>query len=203
MSRFFISVKRVKTEGEMRVSVFGGSQAQEGTHAYEDAKLLGGLLASAGHTVLTGGYMGTMEAVSKGAAENRGHVIGVTCEEIERWHRRTANRWVAEEWKRPTLLERLETLIRSADAALGLPGGPGTLAEVALMWNLMIVGSIEARPLVLVGQEWKLVLDCFLMQFNEFTPARQRSLLQFAAGPEDAILLLRGARSGRSTVPGV
>jgi len=29
--------------------------------------------------------MGTMEAVSRGAAEAGGHVIGVTCKDIERW----------------------------------------------------------------------------------------------------------------------
>lgn len=39
------------------------------------------MLAERGHIVLNGGYIGTMEAVSRGAAEAGGHVIGVTCEE--------------------------------------------------------------------------------------------------------------------------
>ena len=122
--------------------MFGGSQAHEGSDAYAEAQSLGNLLAQGGHIVLTGGYMGTMEAVSKGAAVAGGQVIGVTCEEIGRWHGRSANAWVAEEWKQTTLIQRLEVLIRSADAAMALPGGPGTLTEVALMWNLMIVGSL-------------------------------------------------------------
>ncbi len=67
----------------MRVSVFGGSQPKEGDAAYTEAQELGRLLAERGHTVLTGGYIGTMEAVSRGANEAGGHVIGVTCEDIE------------------------------------------------------------------------------------------------------------------------
>ena len=55
--------------------------------AYAEALALGELLAQRGHTVLTGGYMGTMEAVSDGAAAAGGHVIGVTCDEIGRFAR--------------------------------------------------------------------------------------------------------------------
>jgi len=51
---------------------------------------------------------GTMEAVSRGAAEAGGHVIGVTCEDIEKWRPIGANAWVKEEWRKKTLTERLE-----------------------------------------------------------------------------------------------
>ncbi len=68
----------------MRVAVFGGSAPQPGQPAYLEAQHLGEMLAKAGHEVVTGGYMGVMEAVSRGAAEAGGHVIGVTCKEIER-----------------------------------------------------------------------------------------------------------------------
>jgi hypothetical protein len=83
----------------MRVSVFGGSQPREGDEAYTEAQALGRLLAERGHTVLTGGYIGTMEAVSRGANKAGGHVIGVTCADIERWRPRAANQWVKEEIK--------------------------------------------------------------------------------------------------------
>ena len=146
------------------------------------------LLARRGHTVLTGGYMGTMEAVSRGAAEAGGHVIGVTCEEIGRWHGRTANTWVSEEWKQTTLIQRLEVLIRSADAAMALPGGPGTLAEIALMWNLMIVGSLPAeaadprRSRLGIGS-W----THSTQNLGEYSPAAQRRLLRFASTPAAAV----------------
>src|SRR5258708_16993147 len=78
----------------MKVSVFGGSQPKNGSAAYAEAQELGKLLAERGHVVLTGGYIGTMEAVSRGAAEAGGHVIGVTCEDIERWRAIDPNPWV-------------------------------------------------------------------------------------------------------------
>ncbi|HWQ84126.1 MAG TPA: hypothetical protein VN363_06135, partial [Anaerolineales bacterium] len=79
------------------ITVFGGSQIQPGMPDYLAAQRLGGLLAMAGHCVLTGGYIGAMEAVSRGAAEAGGHVIGVTCAEIEAWRPGKANAWVKEE----------------------------------------------------------------------------------------------------------
>src|SRR5512141_3350136 len=105
----------------MNVTVFGGAQPKEGSAAYEEARELGALIAGRGHTVLTGGYMGTMEAVSRGAAEAGGHVIGVTCAEIERWRPIGANRWVKEELRKETLMERIHALIHESDAALALP----------------------------------------------------------------------------------
>ncbi len=52
----------------MKVSVFGGSQLKENSMAYAEAQVLGKLLAERGHVILTGGYMGTMEAVSRGGS---------------------------------------------------------------------------------------------------------------------------------------
>ncbi len=108
----------------MRISVFGGSQPREGSPAYAEAIELGRLLAERGHTVLTGGYIGVMEAVSRGAKDAGGHVIGVTCEDIEDWRPIKANPWVMEELRRKTLQERLQTLIHEADAALPCPADP-------------------------------------------------------------------------------
>ena len=148
--------------------------------AYADAMALGEVLAHRGHTVLTGGYTGTMEAVSRGAAAAGGHVIGVTCDDIGRFHGRAANAWVMEERRCPTLLERLKGLIEGSDAAIALPGGPGTLAEIALTWNLMIVGSLPRRPLILVGEGWKRVWTEFYAQLSDYSPPAQRELLAFA-----------------------
>ena len=53
----------------MQVTIFGGTKPRPGETEYDDAVQLGRLLAESGHTVITGGYMGTMEAVSRGANE--------------------------------------------------------------------------------------------------------------------------------------
>jgi uncharacterized protein (TIGR00730 family) len=171
----------------MNITVFGGSQPKEGTTAYNEAIELGRLLAQRGHTVLTGGYIGTMEAVSRGASEAGGHVIGVTCEDIENWRKVAPNRWVKEERRWKTLLERIQGLIDGCDAALALPGGPGTLAEISLMWNLMVVESIHRRPLILIGSGWQSVLDQVFTQLDGYTPTHQRELLSFAKDIHTAI----------------
>lgn len=174
----------------MNITIFGGAQPQPGTPAYEEAYLLGKLLAEAGHAVLTGGYMGTMEAVSKGASEAGGHVIGVTCEEIENWRPIGANRWVKEERRTKTLMERLGALITGCDAAVALPGGPGTLTEISLMWNLMIVESLRRRPLALVGDGWQSVFDQFFRAFSTYTPRNPEEGLLFAKDVETAVKLI-------------
>lgn len=174
----------------MKISVFGGSYPQQGSAAYEQARELGRLLAEQGHTVLTGGYIGTMEAVSRGANEAGGHVIGVTCVQIENWRTIGANQWVKEEWRRESLIERLEVLITSCDAAMALPGGPGTLAEISVMWNMMIIGALERRPLILIGEGWNGVLKTFFEQLGPYCPPNQRELLRFAADAPAAVALL-------------
>lgn len=178
----------------MKISVFGGSQPQSGSNAYAEAFELGRSLAQLGHTVFTGGYMGTMEAVSRGAAESGGHVVGVTCAQIERWRNIGVNSWVSEEWKRETLMERLQTLIEACDVALALPGGPGTLTEISLTWNLMIVGALERRPLVLIGDAWRSVFSEVFLRLSDYIPNDQRVLLQFAADSMSAIEILKKMR---------
>jgi uncharacterized protein (TIGR00730 family) len=174
----------------MNITVFGGSQPKAGEASYAEAYELGKQLALAGHTVLTGGYIGTMEAVSRGANEAGGHVIGVTCEEIERWREVKHNAWVQEERRFATLQERLNELVLACDAAIALPGGPGTLTEIALTWNLMVVASIPSKPLILTGAGWKSVMESFYNSFNAYIPLNQRTLLLFAPDIQSAVKML-------------
>src|SRR5512134_1182158 len=174
----------------MKVSVFGGAQPKEGDAAYAEALELGRLLAQRGHTVLTGGYIGTMEAVSRGACEAGGHVIGVTCDDIETWRAVKPNSWVMEEIRKKTLVERLHALIHESDAAFALPGGAGTLTEITLMWNLMIVESLHRRPLILIGRGWQSTFDQFFKEFSSYMTVPQREILKFAEDVQTAVNLL-------------
>lgn len=184
----------------MRISVFGSSQPKEGDATYAEAMELGRLLAQRGHIVLTGGYIGTMEAVSRGAQEAGGHVIGVTCEDIETWRKVKANAWVMEEIRKRTLIERLHCLIHESDAALALPGGPGTLTEISLMWNLMVVESLHRRPLILIGDGWQSVFDQFFKGLHAYVPANQREILHFAKDGQTAVNMLESYKFERSNV---
>ncbi len=170
----------------MNVTVFGGAKPVPGDPAYQEAYRLGELLAKAGYTVLTGGYIGTMEAVSRGAAEAGGHVIGITCEEIENWRPTRANPWVREERRFVTLRERLFALIDHSEAAIALPGGAGTLAEISLVWNQLIIQSLAPRPLILVGSGWREVFQNLFESQAAYINERERAWLVFAATVEDA-----------------
>jgi hypothetical protein len=171
----------------MRVTIFGGSKPKPGDQAYQDAYKLGCLLGDENHDVITGGYIGTMDAISRGAAENGAQVIGVTCDQIETWRSVKPNPWLTEEIRFASLVERMVALIDLCDLALVLPGGPGTLAEISLMWNLLIIGGIAPKPIYLIGDCWRSVFDQFLTCFNDYTPADQRAWINFLPSIDDVI----------------
>jgi uncharacterized protein (TIGR00730 family) len=173
-----------------RVSVFGGSRTAPGEEDYEQALLLGQLLGKKGYSVLTGGYIGTMEAVSRGAAESGGRVIGVTCNQIEAWRPVQPNRWVQEEQRFDTLRQRLFALVDGCDAALALPGGPGTLTEIAVMWNQLLTGAMAPRPLILIGAGWRRTFAHFYQAQPKYIPADQRRWLSFAPDVVSAVEIL-------------
>jgi uncharacterized protein (TIGR00730 family) len=169
----------------MVISVFGSSAPEPGSVGYEEAESIGRLLAEAGLAVATGGYCGTMEAVSKGAAGAGGHVVGITCDQIELFRPLGPNQFVTEEIRYPTLQERVQHLVRENDGMIVLSGGVGTLSELALAWSLLQVGEISPRPLVLLGDLWQGTLRAF------FSPAyiRQQDMemLYLADSPETAV----------------
>ncbi len=170
------------------VAVFGGSQTAPGAPVYEEAVRLGGKLARAGWTVMTGGYAGVMEAASRGAAEAGGHVIGATCERIETLRPGLRpNAWVSEEAKFVTLRERLYYLVEHCDAAIALPGGVGTLSEVALTWSLIQTGEIKRKPLVAVGQAWRQTISTFIREAGDFIYPEDAQLIQVVDSIEEAI----------------
>ena len=169
-----------------KITVFGGSAPKPGEKAYKEAYQLGKLLAAAGHTVINGGYIGTMEAVSRGAAETGGYVIGVTCDEIERYRPTHPNPWIHQEIRYPKLRQRLLAMIDSADAAIALPGGVGTLTEILTTWNHLLIGAITTRPLILVGPEWQNIIGKFLEELDEYITQSQRDWVKFAGDVETA-----------------
>jgi len=175
----------------MRVTIFGGSQPKPGQPTYEDAYRLGQLLGKDGHTILTGGYIGTMEAASRGAKEAGGHVIGVTCEDIERWRKIGPNPYITEQIRVPTLSERINALVFNCDAAVALPGGIGTLAEIAMYWNHLAIESFPPQPLILVGAGWKTIAQAFLESQGTFIPEQDHTRLTYAATVDEAYQYLR------------
>jgi len=172
------------------ITIFGGSLPKPGSPAYQDALRLGSQLAESGYTVQTGGYIGTMEAVSQGAAEAGGHVIGVTCDEIENWRPVAPNRWVMEEKRYQTLRERLYVLIDECDGAIALPGGIGTLAEIILTWAQLQIQPEVSKPLILVGNGWQETLGTFKSELGEYIPAADQNRIKTVPDVESALIIL-------------
>jgi uncharacterized protein (TIGR00730 family) len=179
-----------------RVTVFGSSRATSNDPVYAEAVRLGRLLAEGGYAVCTGGYSGLMEAVSRGAAEAGGRVVGVT---VKSWASRIRpNAWLGEEIATEHLFERLLRLTES-DAYVALSGGLGTLGEVALAWNLLQTESIPVRPLILVGHLWPRLVACLKAELR--VEPRDFELVQFAESVDGVVPLLAGHAISRGPDP--
>jgi uncharacterized protein (TIGR00730 family) len=170
------------------ISVFGSSAPGPGSADYEMARELGRRLAQAGFAVQTGGYVGVMEAASRGANEAGGHVIGVTCAQIEEFRPLKANPWVKEEIRHPTLRERVHYLVDRCDGIIVMPGGIGTLSELALAWSFAQVGEMSPKPIIPIGGLWQRTLAAFID--GEYIPPEHAALLRLARTASEAVDVL-------------
>jgi uncharacterized protein (TIGR00725 family) len=136
-----------------------------------------------------------MEAVSRGAKEAGGRTIGVTCSIFTKWP--DPNPYIDEEIRTETLFERLRRTIEVAEAHVALPGGPGTLAEIAITWNLKQIGVIpRKRPLILVGEKWGEMTS--FLGANPWVRPRDLGLLQVAGNAEEAYALISNGNHTKS-----
>ncbi|MHC4228185.1 MAG: LOG family protein [Planctomycetota bacterium] len=169
--------------GEKIVTVFGTSRAKAGDSTFALALETGRLLAQAGFTVANGGYGGTMLAAAKGAAEAGGEIIGVTCSAFKSSR---ANEYVTREIITESLDERLDTLIRLGQAYVALPGGTGTLLELAKVWELRNKGFLKPdKPIILIGEFWKPLVE--LLAADDPDSGRY---VELADNPERAVELI-------------
>ncbi len=162
------------------VTVFGSSRPAPGSERYETARRLGELLARAGFSVATGGYGGTMEAVSRGAREAGGRTIGVTAAVFQS----AANAWVEEEIRVETWQERLLKLVELGAGYVVLPGGTGTLVELAVAWEWINKGFQLQKPVVILGDFWEPVVQAIPASELHSNPILR------AATAEEAVALL-------------
>jgi uncharacterized protein (TIGR00730 family) len=173
MSDESISTERI-------VTIFGGSKCSESSEEYREARELGSRLASAGFTICTGGYLGVMEAASRGARESGGRVYGIVMNQFKG----EPNRYLTDKVATNHFYERLQNLITRSVGFVALRGGMGTVTEVSLVWNKLQTGVIQDRPLVLVGESWGKVVECW--RENLVVSESDVRYLHFAANAADA-----------------
>jgi uncharacterized protein (TIGR00730 family) len=163
------------------IAVYGSAAAKPRSDLYALGADMGRLLGEAGFDVMTGGYQGVMEAVSRGARVAGAHVVGITMARFED----RVNPYVLEEIHTANFYERFGWLVDRAEGYVAMPGGIGTLAEVSFAWQEILLGIVPKRPLILVGEEWRAMHDSWVANFvrtpNLFVP------LTLAPTPADAI----------------
>lgn len=162
---------------EKIVAVFGTARAGRGDSAYKLAYEIGKLLAQSGFTVINGGYGGTMLAAAKGASQAGGKTIGVVCSAFSG----EPNEYISRKIVTDSLDDRLDTLIKLAQAYVVLPGGTGTLLELAKIWELKNKGFLNrSKPIILVGDFWKPLLELVTADDPD-----SRRYIKLAAGPDE------------------
>jgi uncharacterized protein (TIGR00730 family) len=166
------------------ITVFGSAQARLGGRLYAESRRMGELLGRAGFDLMTGGYDGVMEAVSRGAADAGAHVIGVTLDRFGS----AVNSHVIHEIPTNDFYERFTWLIDHADGYVAMHGGIGTLTEVVFAWQELVVGTLSARPLILIGERWERLLRVF--RDNLIAPSKIYAALTVVATPELAMRAL-------------
>jgi uncharacterized protein (TIGR00730 family) len=145
----------IDSPDERIVTIFGGSKCTADTEEYRDARNLGARLAEAGFTICTGGYLGIMEAASRGARDKGGRVFGIVMNQFKS----EPNRYLTDKVATDHFYDRLQNLITRSVGFVAFRGGMGTVTEVALVWNKLQTGVLARRPLVLVGDCWRAVVE--------------------------------------------
>jgi len=175
---------------ERIVTIFGGSKCSESDPEYLQAVRVGELLAVAGFTICTGGYLGVMEAASRGARESGGRVLGIVMNQFKS----EPNRFLTDKVATPHFYERLQRLITRSVGFIAIRGGMGTVTELSLVWNKIQTRVIGPRPLVLLGDCWRPVVD----QWQKYLAVSDLDVaaLAFADTPEEAVEIIKVKSQG-------
>lgn len=166
------------------ITIFGGSKCSEDSVEYKDALVIGRNLARAGFTICTGGYLGVMEAASKGAREAGGRVLGIVMNQFKS----EPNRFLTDKVASDHFYDRLQNLITRSVGFVAMRGGMGTVTEISLVWNKFQTGVLGRRPLVLVGDCWKNVVGSW--QENLVVSNADVSYLDFASNADEACKII-------------
>ena len=126
------------------VAVFCGSSFGTDAAYAEAARLTGRTLAERGiDVVYGGGHVGLMGTVADAAIEAGGRVIGVIPRQLD--DRELSHRGVTELHVVESMHERKQLMADLSDAFIALPGGAGTLEEIAEQWTWAQL-TIHTKP---------------------------------------------------------
>jgi uncharacterized protein (TIGR00730 family) len=141
------------------VSLFGSARVPDGHPHYRLAEEIARLLSDAGFAVISGGGPGVMEAANRGAFAGKSASIGLN---IQLPKEQAANEYQDVALKFRHFFARKVMFVKYASAYVVLPGGFGTLDELAEILTLVQTGKTRPIPIVLVHEPyWRGLLDWF------------------------------------------
>ena len=141
------------------VSIFGSARTNPDDEYYQLAESIARGLSDAGFSVVSGGGPGIMEAANKGAHDGKSPSIGLN---IILPHEQHANDFQDIALNFRHFFSRKVMFVKYASAYVVLPGGFGTLDELAEILTLVQTGKTRRIPIILVGTTfWSGLIEWF------------------------------------------
>lgn len=141
------------------VSIFGSARTATDHPYYKLAEDIARALSDSGFSVVSGGGPGIMEAANKGAFAGRSPSIGLN---IMLPHEQAGNDYQDIRLNFRHFFSRKVMFVKYASAYVVLPGGFGTLDELAEILTLVQTGKSRRIPIILVHRPfWEGLLDWF------------------------------------------
>jgi uncharacterized protein (TIGR00730 family) len=175
----------------MNVCVFCGSSKGKNPVFAEAAKELGTLLAKNSHSLIYGGgNVGLMGIVADSVMRNNGEVIGIIPQFL--MDREVGNNQITRLEVVQSMHQRKQRMADLANAFIALPGGWGTLEEVAEILTWRQLGLITQPVILLNINEFysSLIQQLRLMFEQGFVREVHLDNLKIASTPQEAISLI-------------
>ena len=176
------------------VCVFCGSSASADPRYLDAARALGALVAGRGVTlVYGGGSVGLMGVVADAALGHGGRVVGVI--PVGLFAREICHTGLTELHEVGSMHERKQLMYDLSDAFVALPGGLGTLDELAEVATWSQLG-LHSKPVILLNVRgfWDpLLAQLDLMARTGLLQPASRDLVRQARSAEEALSVLAAA----------
>ncbi len=141
------------------VSMFGSARFKSGHSYYKLSEEIAQKLSNAGFSIVSGGGPGLMEAFNKGAYDGSSDSIGLN---ISLPHEQGSNDFQNVSLYFRHFFSRKVMFVKYASAYVVLPGGFGTLDELAEILTLTQTGMSKSIPIILVGTDfWRGLIGWF------------------------------------------
>ena len=187
----FIEATEYLSEIRPAISIYGSARLKPESPYYQLTIEIAQKFSDAGFAVISGGGPGIMEAANKGAHAGKSPSVGLN---IELPHEQSGNQWQDISLRFRHFFTRKVTFVKNSDAVVVMPGGFGTLDELAEVLTLIQTKKSRHVPIVLVGAEfWAGLLDWFknTLLTNGVISPKDLDLMQVIDDPDqvlDAVL---------------